>query len=188
MLYLVAWLIVRQVVIVTAFIEGFLVHGFGIVKALSVWWCFWKPFVDGIWDRWWVIGFLVHMQWEVTFLMDSVWRSAGQAWRLENLWWFYLLLSLSLSHFHRISCTVLFWSSHFLLVFCHIYIYIYIYIHNCCTICELPLGPVYLGPFSRLSSKIFQNGCLYSVGMHGVCSNFGQHHWVFKSRLYRWPP
>ena len=32
----VAWLIVRQVIIVTAFIEGFLVHGFGVDKALSV--------------------------------------------------------------------------------------------------------------------------------------------------------
>ena len=35
-LYLVAWLIVGQVVIVTAFIEGFLVYGFGVVKAMSV--------------------------------------------------------------------------------------------------------------------------------------------------------
>ena len=35
-MYLVAWLIVGQVVIVTAFIEGFLVHGFGVVKAMSV--------------------------------------------------------------------------------------------------------------------------------------------------------
>ena len=32
MLYLVVWLIVRQLVNVTAFIEGFLVHGFGVVK------------------------------------------------------------------------------------------------------------------------------------------------------------
>jgi len=35
-LYLFAWLIVGQVVIVTAFIEGFLVHSFGVVKAMSV--------------------------------------------------------------------------------------------------------------------------------------------------------
>ena len=35
-LYLVVWLIVRQLVIVTAFIEGFLVHAYGVVKAMSV--------------------------------------------------------------------------------------------------------------------------------------------------------
>ena len=98
-----------------AVIAGFLVHRFGVFKALSVWWCFWRSFVDGIWDafkeRWWVVAFLVHMQWEVTLrcIVESVCRSAGEAWRLKDLRWFCWLHSLSLSHFHftytvRITC------------------------------------------------------------------------------------
>ena len=47
---LVVSLFVRQVIIVTAFIEGFLVHSFCVVKAFSVRRYFWKLFVDGIRD------------------------------------------------------------------------------------------------------------------------------------------
>ena len=85
LLFLIGRLIVRQVIIVTTFIEGFLVHSFGIVKAFSVRWYFWKPFVDGIWDvfqdRWWVIGLLLHIQWDVTFLYVWVVFAAPQVKR-----------------------------------------------------------------------------------------------------------
>ena len=36
----------------------------------------------------------------LTLYMDSVCRSAGEAWRLKNLRWFCWLPSLSLSYFH----------------------------------------------------------------------------------------
>ena len=57
---------------------------------------------------------------------------------------------------------------------------------NRCTICELPLVSIHLGPFSRLSLQIFQNGCLCSEAMHGLWSNFAEHLRIPKSCLYRW--
>ena len=55
-----------------------------------------------------------------------------------------------------------------------------------CTISKLPLGQIHLGPFSRLSLQIFQNGYFCSEAMHVLWSNFAEHLRIPKSWLYRW--
>ena len=56
---------VREVVVVTAFVERFLIDVFGVIEAFFIPRYFGEPSVDGFWDvlqdRWWMVGFFVYI-------------------------------------------------------------------------------------------------------------------------------
>jgi len=52
-------------VVVTAFVERFLIDVFGVIEAFFIRRYFGEPSVDGFWDvlqdRWWMVGFFVYI-------------------------------------------------------------------------------------------------------------------------------
>ena len=62
----------REVMVVTTFVERFLIDVFGVIEAFFIRRYFGEPSVDGFWDvlqdRWWMVGFFVYIYWDVSFL------------------------------------------------------------------------------------------------------------------------